>query len=135
MEGDEEVVACHSVLMPGTVECGQFRREKDDVEHLKGGHLDFDQGCATCTSVTTPGRQYNVRPKRRRQAREEKFALTSRVQGRWRTTGLNNCHAVRRETRYVFVSRHWLTSAVTRSSKRWWDLAFFTVMKDESSWA
>ena len=102
MEGDEEVVACHSVLMLGTVERGHFRKENDDVEHLKGGHLDFDQGCATCTSVTTPGGQHERQPKRRRQAREEKFALTSRVHCRWRTTGLNNCHAVRREIRYVF---------------------------------
>ena len=29
-----------------------------DIEYLRGGHLEFDPGCTTCTSMTMRGRQH-----------------------------------------------------------------------------
>ena len=58
-----------ALLMPDTVDGGTSLRDNVAVEHLRGGHLDVDPGCTTCTSMTMRGRR----------AREEEFVSISRV--------------------------------------------------------
>ena len=39
----------------GSDDGGHCRVDNVDIGHLRGGHLEFDLGCTTCTSLTTRG--------------------------------------------------------------------------------
>ena len=92
------------LLTPGSVDGGYCRVDNVDIEHLRGGHLEFDPGCTTYTSTTMRGRQH-----RRQDDRETAGAggegcadLTGRL------PMANNGSeyllvALRRETRFGFV--------------------------------
>ena len=56
--GGEERSAFPALLTPGSVDGGYCRTDNVDIEHLRGGHLEFDPGCTTCTSMTMRGRQH-----------------------------------------------------------------------------
>ena len=56
--GGEERSAFPALLTPGSVDGGYCRIDNVDIEHLRGGHLEFDPGCTTCTSMTMRGRQH-----------------------------------------------------------------------------
>ena len=47
-----------ALLTPGSVDGGYCRTDNVDVEHLRGGHLEFDLGCTTCTSLRMKGWQH-----------------------------------------------------------------------------
>ena len=42
--GREERCVFPALLMPGSVDGGYCRMDNVDIEHLCGGHLEFDQG-------------------------------------------------------------------------------------------
>ena len=46
------------LLTLGSVDGGYCRLNNVDIEHLLRGHLEFDPGCTTCTSMTMRGRQH-----------------------------------------------------------------------------
>ena len=46
-----------------------------DIEHLRGGHLEFDPGCTTCTSMTMRGRQHRRQDDRETAGAEKKFVV------------------------------------------------------------
>ena len=80
------------------------RIDNVDIEHLRGGHLEFDPGCTTCTSMTMRGRQH------RRQDDKETAGAGGEVCADL-TGRLPMAHdgseylmvALRRETRFGFV--------------------------------
>ena len=45
-----------ALLSHGSVDGSYCRVGIVDMEHLRGGHLEFDPGCTTCTSMTMRGR-------------------------------------------------------------------------------
>ena len=51
--GFEEQCVFPALLTPGSVDGGYGRVDNVDIEHLRGGRLEFDPGCTTCTSMTT----------------------------------------------------------------------------------
>ena len=56
--GGEGQYVLPALLTPGSVDGGYRRVDNVDIEHLRGGHLEFDPGCTTCTSMTMRGRQH-----------------------------------------------------------------------------
>ena len=56
--GGEGHCVFHALFTPGSVDGGYCRVDNVDIEHLRGGHLEFDPGCTTCTSMTMRGRQH-----------------------------------------------------------------------------
>ena len=53
-----------ALLTPGSVDGGYCRVDNVDIEHLRGGHLEFDPRCTTCTSMTMRGRQHRRQDER-----------------------------------------------------------------------
>ena len=47
-----------ALLTPGSVDGGYCRVNNVDIEHVRGGHLEFHPGCTTCTSMMMRGRQH-----------------------------------------------------------------------------
>ena len=78
-----------------------------DIEHLRGGHLDFDPGCTTCTPMTMGGRQH-----RRQDDRETAGAGRSLCGSHWKVA--NGPQVVR-----IFVSWRCAERHVSVSSKHW----------------
>ena len=56
--GGEEQCVFPALLTPGSVGGSYCRMDNNDIEHMRGGHLEFDRGCTTCTSMTMRGRQH-----------------------------------------------------------------------------
>ena len=59
--GGEERSAFPALLTPGSVDGVYCRFDNVDIEKLRGGHVEFDPGCTTCTSMTTRERQHRRR--------------------------------------------------------------------------
>ena len=102
--GGEERFAFPALLTPGSVDGGYCRIDNVDIEHLRGGHLEFDPGCTTCTFMTMRGRQ-----RRRQDDRETAGAggeicadLTGRLPMAYNGSEYLPV-ALRRETRFGFV--------------------------------
>ena len=47
-----------ALLTPGSVDGGYCRVDNVDIEHLRGGYLEFDPGCTTYRSMTMRRRQH-----------------------------------------------------------------------------
>ena len=101
--GGEEQHVFPALLTHGSVDGSYCRVDNVDMEHLRGGHLEFDPGCTTSTSMTMRRRQH------RRQddgetagAREVCADLTERL-----PVSYNGSEyllvALRREIRFGFV--------------------------------
>ena len=54
--GGEGQCVFPALLTPGSVYGGYCRVDNVDIEPLRGGHLELDPGCTTCTSMTLTGR-------------------------------------------------------------------------------
>ena len=83
---------------------GYCRVDNVDMEHLRGGHLEFDPGCTTCTSMTMRGRQHRRHDDRETAGagREVCADLTGRLPMAYNGSGYLLV-ALRRETRFGFV--------------------------------
>ena len=55
--GGEEPCVYPALLTPGSVD-GYCRMDNVDIEHVRGGRLELDLACTTCTSMTMRGRQH-----------------------------------------------------------------------------
>ena len=44
-----------ALLTHGSVDGGYCSVDNVDMEHLRGGHLECEPGCTTCTSMTMRG--------------------------------------------------------------------------------
>ena len=93
-----------AMLAPGSVDGGYCRMDNMSIELFRGGHLELDPECTTCTFMTKRGRQH------RRQAEEETADATREVcadqTGRLPTPSSGSEYplaALRSETRYGFV--------------------------------
>ena len=102
--GGEERSAFPALLTLGSVDGGCCRKDNVDIEHLRGGHLEFDPGCSTCTSMTMRGRQHRRQDDRETAgARGEVCAdLTGRLPVAYNGSEYPLV-ALRRETRFGFV--------------------------------
>ena len=102
--GGEERSAFPALLTPRSVDGGYCRIDNVDIEHLRGGHLEFDPGCITCTSMTMRGQQH-----RRQDDRETAGAggeVCADLTGRLPMAHNGSEYllvALRRETRFGFV--------------------------------
>ena len=101
--GEEQCVFC-ALLTPGSVDGSCCRIDNVDIENLRGRHLEFDPGCATCTSMTMRTRQH-----RRQDVRETAGAvgevcadLTGRLPMAYNVSEYLWV-ALRRETRFGFI--------------------------------
>ena len=62
--GGEERCVFPALLTPGSVDGGFCRIDDVDIDCLRGGHLEFDPGCTTCTSMTRRGRKHRRQDER-----------------------------------------------------------------------
>ena len=62
--GGEERCVLPALLTPGSVDRGYCRIDNVDIEHLRGGRLELDPGCTTCTSKTMRRRQHRRQDER-----------------------------------------------------------------------
>ena len=90
-----------ALLTPGSVDEGYCRIDNVDIEHLRGGHLEFDPKCTTCTSMTMRGRQHRRQDDRETigAGREVCADLTGRLPMAHNGSGYLLV-ALRRETRF-----------------------------------
>ena len=101
--GGEERSAFPSLLTPGSVDGGYCRIDNVDIEHLRGGHLEFDPVCTTCTSMM------RRRQRRRQDDRETAGAggeICADLTGRLPVAHNGSEYllvALRRETHFGFV--------------------------------
>ena len=91
-------------LTPSSVDGGYCRVDKLDIEHLRGGHLEFDPGCTSCMSMTMRGRQHRRQDDRETAGagREVCADLTGRLPMAYNGSEYLLV-ALRRETRFGFV--------------------------------
>ena len=85
--GGEERSPFPALLTPGSVDGGYCCTDNVDIEHLRGGHLEFDPGCTTSTSMTMRGRQHRRQDERETAGAGRKFARTLLADCQWPTTG------------------------------------------------
>ena len=100
----EERCVFPALLTPGCVDGGYCHKDNVDAERLRGGHLEFDPGCTTCTSMTMRGRQHRRQDKRETAGSTERSLCGSH----WKIANAYNGSeyllvALRRETRFRFV--------------------------------
>ena len=75
-----------------------------DIEHLRGGHLEFDPGCTTCTSTTMRGRQHRWQDERETAGTGREVCADPHGRLPMASTGSEYLLvALRRETSFGFV--------------------------------
>ena len=85
--GGEEQCVFLALLTPGSVDGGYCRVDNVDIEHLRGGHLEFDPGCTTCTSMTRRNDNIVDRMIERQLGQGEKFVASLGLSGVCDETG------------------------------------------------